>query len=89
MSQKYDDLHRFRTEAKDEIQRLSTQLAQVQSKLDRIGNAIDQLEDYSYQFNVKLIEVPEMSTTESVSSTSSPCVKIFNEMGAAVSMARH
>ena len=52
MSQKYDDLHRFRTEAKDEIQRLSTQLAQVQSKLDRISNAIDQLEDYSYQFKV-------------------------------------
>ena len=86
MSQKYDDLHRFRTGAKDEIQRLSTQLAQVQSKLDRISNAIDQLEDYSYQFNVKLIEVPEMSTTESASSTSSPCVKIFNEMVADVSI---
>ena len=45
MSQKYDDLHRFRKDAKDELHRLSTQLAQVQSKLDRISNAIDQLED--------------------------------------------
>ena len=52
VSQKYDVLHRFRTEAKDKLQRLSTQLAQFQSKLDRISNAIDQLEDYSYQFNV-------------------------------------
>ena len=64
MSQKYDDLHRFRTEAKDELYRLSSQLAQVQLKLDTISNTIDQLEDYSYQFNVKLIRVPEMSTTE-------------------------
>ena len=86
MSQKYDDLHRFQTEAKDELHRLRTQLAQVQSKLNRISNAIDQLEDYSYQFNVKLIGVPEMSTTESASSTSSFCVKIFNEMGADVSI---
>jgi len=61
-------------------------MAQVQSKLDRISNAIDQLEDHSYQFNVKLIGVPEMSTTESASSTSSPCVKIFIEMGADVSI---
>ena len=85
MSQKYDDLHRFPTEAKDELQHLSTQLAQVQSKLDGISNAIDQLKDYSYQFNVKLIRVPEMSMTESASSTSSLCVKIFHEMGADVS----
>ena len=75
MSQKYDDLHRFRAEAKDELHRLGTQLTQVQSKLDRISNAIDQLEDYSYQFNVKLIRVPEMRTTESASSTNSLCLQ--------------
>ena len=52
-----------------------------------MSNAIDELERYSYQYNVKLIEVPEMKLgKETVADTSSLCVTLFNEMGADVTI---
>ena len=36
----------------------SARLALVESKVDVISNAIDEIEDYSYQFNVKFNGVP-------------------------------
>ena len=50
ISKQYDDLHRFQKAAKEELHRLNSRLAQVESKLDAIANSIDELEDYSYQF---------------------------------------
>lgn len=74
LSEEYDDLHSFRESTKDDLKRLSARLARVEIKVDAISNAIEEIEDYSYQFNVKLIGVPETSGNESSRSTSSLCV---------------
>ena len=74
LSEEYDDLHSFRESTKGDLKRLSARLARVESKVDAISNAIDEIEDYSYQLNVKLIGVPETSANESSRSTSSLCV---------------
>ena len=55
LSEEYDDLHSFRESTKDDLKRLSARLARVEIKVDAISNAIEEIEDYSYQFNVKLI----------------------------------
>ena len=74
LSEEYDDLHSFRESTKDDLKRLSARLARVEIKVDAISNAIEEIEDCSYQFNVKLIGVPETSANESSRSTSSLCV---------------
>ena len=43
-------------------------------------------EEYSYQFSVKIIGVREISSNETAPETSSFCVKLFQEMGAELSM---
>ena len=58
----------------------------MESKVDVNSNAIDEIEDYSYQFNVKFNGVPETSTNESSRSTSSLCINLLNEMGAEVTI---
>ena len=58
----------------------------LETKLDAISNAINEIEDYSYQFNIKLIGVPETSANESSRSTSSLYFKLFNDMGAKVTI---
>ena len=58
----------------------------METKLDAISNAINEIEDYSYQFNIKLIGVPETSANESSRSTSSLYFKRFNDMGAKVTI---
>ena len=74
LSEEYDDLHSLRESTKDDLKRLSARLARVEIKVDAISNAIEEIEDYSYQFNVKLIGVPETSANESSRSTSSLCI---------------
>ena len=86
LSKKYDDLHLFRGMAKDELQQLSAKLEELKAKVDTIGNAIDEIQEYSFQYNVKIVGVPERLQDESAASISKLCLNIFKETGADVSM---
>ena len=72
-SKEYDDLCKFRRHAQSEIQRLSSRLTELSSKEDAVSKAVDELQDYSYQFNVKIINVPEIKHQE----TSDLCVALL------------
>lgn len=54
--------------------------------MDAVGKAVDALQDYSYQLNVKIINVPEIKQQETARETSDLCVALFNGMGAVVSL---
>ena len=53
--------------------------------MERVSNAIDEFENYSYQYNVKIIDLLG-SASESALDTSSLCVNLFRQMGAEVSL---
>lgn len=86
LSKEYDDFGEFRQHAQREIQRLNSRLLEIKSKVDMVGKAIEDLQDYSYQFNIKIIGVPETGSPESAKNTSDLCVALFNRMGAQVSL---
>ena len=86
LSKEYDDLHHFKTMAKDELHRLNAKLAELKVKIDAIGNAIDEFQEYSFQYNVKIVGVPESSQNESAASTSELCATFFKQMGTVVSV---
>ena len=54
--------------------------------VERVANAINDAEEYNYQFNVKIIGLPELNASETAPETSPLCVKLFQEMGAEVSI---
>ena len=86
LSKEYDDLIRFKTTASKELQRLSSQLTEVKIRVDAIANAIDEFQEYSFQYNVKIVGVPEVCSNEAASTTSKLCVKLFKEMGENISI---
>ena len=47
---------------------------------------LDEIQEYSYSFNLKLLGVPQLSADENAVQTSNLCIKIFNKMGANVSI---
>ena len=51
-----------------------------------IEKIVEELQEYSYAFNIKLLGVPEKNDSESADDTSELCVKLFNAMGATVSL---
>ena len=67
----------------NQLKALSRGLNELSVEATRVGNAIDEVEEYSYQFNVKIIGLPE-KRSETAAETSALCVKLFQEMGAEV-----
>ncbi|XP_068675716.1 kinetochore protein Nuf2-like [Montipora foliosa] len=79
LSKGYYDLIRFKTTASKELQRLSSQLTDVKIMVDAIANAIDEFQEYSFQYNVKKVGVPEVCSNEAVSRTSAVYVRLLVE----------
>ena len=90
LSKEYDDFHLFNTTANKELQRLSSKLSEVKARVDAIANAnaIDEFQENSFQYNVKIVGVPEVCSDEAASTTSKLCVKLFKEMGENISIQR-
>ena len=80
LSKEYDDFLFFKTTANKELQRLSSQLSEIKARVDAIANAIDEFQEHSFQYNVKIVGVPEVCSDEAASTTSKLCVKLFKEM---------
>ena len=72
LSDEYDDLWASNSGVVYQLKALSRRL-----------NKLDEVEEYSYQFNVKTIGLPEKSS-ETAAETSALCVKLFQGMGAEV-----
>ncbi|CAH3170890.1 unnamed protein product, partial [Porites evermanni] len=58
----YHDLSRSNSGVVDQLKALSRRLNKLSAEVTRVGNAIDEVEEYSYQFNVKIIGLPEKSS---------------------------
>ena len=51
-----------------------------------LEGAVEEFQEYSYSFNIKILGVPELSDREKAEDTSNLCVNLFNKMGAEVSI---
>ena len=47
---------------------------------------MNEMQDYSYAFNIKILGVPELKVNEDASETSKLCVNLFSRMGANISI---
>ena len=62
------------------IKKARSRLGELIEKIDAVGQAFDEIEKYSYKFNLKIVGLPEVKEKESAEETSSLCVKVFQEM---------
>ena len=62
----YDDL---RLEADKSLQQLWALSKALTSRVDEVGNAIDEIQRYRYEYNVKIVGLPEIDSRESASAT--------------------
>ncbi|PFX13471.1 Retrovirus-related Pol polyprotein [Stylophora pistillata] len=83
------DFQSVQTRTEAELRRLSARLAQVSAKVDEVGKlikAIDAIEEYSFQYNINIIGVPELNSYEKAEATSKLCAKLFAEMGTNITL---
>ena len=82
VSDEYDDLTAGKKKIWDQIKRLSSKLDTISLQVNRISQAIDSFEMYSYQCNIKIVDIPQEAETESSEDTTSICLKLFSCIGA-------
>ena len=80
----YDDLNSFQTKAVWELKCLSDRLSKISTEVQSISKAIDGLQEQSYQFNRKIVGIPELHDNESAVESSERCLKLFNKIRAEV-----
>ena len=85
VSDKYDDLQAFQKTATARFKELSASLNDISKKVNDLAQAIDNLEAYSCQYNLKLVGIPELPD-ETAMATTELCAKIFQKIGASVSI---
>ena len=60
-----------------ELGKLSHKLAEISSKADNMAAAIDDLQKYSFQYNVKIVGIPNpQENHETAEATVELCVKL-------------
>ena len=57
----------------------------MSSRVEKIGDSIEQLQRYSFQYNIKIIGLPESETHESASQTACLCINLFKAAGIEIS----
>lgn len=83
-SKSYDDLTKFKSEMINELKLYKSQLNVIAGQVESISTAIEESLRYSYQYNVKLIGIPEMNQNESATETTNICCNLFNKIGVKV-----
>ena len=78
----YDDL---RAESANSLKQLWSRLSLLSSRVEQIGDSIEQLQRYSFQYNIKIIGLPESEVQESASKTVSLCINLFKAAGIEIS----
>ena len=63
---------------------MSDRLSKISTEVESIGKAVDDLQEHSYQFNLKIVGIPELRDNEAAVESSGLCVKLFNDIGAEV-----
>ena len=60
-SDAHDQSQTFQADVSKELKRLSTWLSEISTRVDEIGKAIHSMCEYSYQYNVKIVGLPELA----------------------------
>ena len=61
-----------------ELKLIKSQIDVISKKYENIANAIEQAEEYSCQYNLKITGVPQQREAE----TTAFCIKLFHAIGA-------
>jgi len=79
-------LHESESDIQSELRATRKRLDDIEEGLGELEGAVEEFQDYSYSFNIKILRVSELSDREKAEDTSNLCVNSFNKMGAEVSI---
>ena len=77
VSQQGDEMESLHQKTLSELKTITQRLDDISTKSKDIKEYIDCAEDYSYQFNVKIMGLPVVSKNESAEVSTDLCLRLF------------
>ena len=82
IGKQYDEMEAFKHQALRDINAITIKLGKMEAKCDEINACIQEIQDYSYQNNVKIVGMPATGTArENSETTADLCLKFFHSLG--------
>ena len=81
MSDQFDSFASFKSAATKQIQQLTKRVEEISIRCDRITKCLDAFEEYSYQYNIKIVGLPTVAENETSDHTTHLCLKRFSALG--------
>ena len=77
MSDEYNDLTAANSDVLVQLKQIICHLHDLSNQVERVSNAIDKAEDYRYQYNAKIIGLPESASESALKLTSQVSVGVL------------
>lgn len=61
---------------------MSTKVANIATLVEKISDATESIQEYSYRYNVKIVGVPQQTDSKTSETAANLCWKLFHSMGA-------
>ena len=84
LSDGYDELKETNDRAEEKLTAIELRLHKLADRVSQISKAVDELQLYSFQYNLKIVGVPQSEVNEKASDTVKKCLDIFSGIGASV-----
>ena len=84
ISAQYDDIIVFKNNVIQDLKDMKKQVSMISKKCEAIMTCVEQMEDYSYQYNLKNVGMPQQGENESAENTTKLCLNLFAAIGAEV-----
>ena len=65
ISAQYDDIIVFKNNVIQDLKDMKKQVSMISKKCEAIMTSVEQMEDYSYQYNLKIVGMPQQGENES------------------------
>lgn len=85
LSDEYEDFKSFKSSMEKDINRMFPRLKDIEEGISKIDEAIEAIHKYSYQYNLKILGIPQNDRRETSKQTVDTCLTLFQGIGADVS----
>ena len=81
LSDEYDDMQVSHSAIQGKLSKLGKDLSNLSAKVNEISDALEALQQYSYQYNLKIVGYPQVNKFESSEDIAKLCLHLFSCLG--------
>ena len=84
MNAEYEDFNAKKSVLDNDVRKIEEKLIAFALKVNEIGETVEAMMAYSYQYNLRILGIPQVNANESAQESVELCLRLFKELKANV-----